>query len=215
MRPAAALVGLLLAARAARAGGVVERSVIEDARDEVFARPEFARAAEAGESIVVAIVHAITTFFARFAEEYPVAYVVVVLLLLATVVILVAHIVWTLAVARGARYAPEPELPHLDLRRTAPEEFRARALRLAREGRYDEAVRDLYAALVLVLDRRGDLRYARHKALLDYRLEVRADDARAALAVMSDGYLPIAFGRRHLSERRFHALLGHLEQVGG
>ena len=213
MRRRAALAALLLLAGTAIARDLPDRRLIEEARDEVLARPEFHKVAQGGESAVLSAAAAFVKFVARFADEHPVAFTCVMILLVLTLLLLVAHIVWTIVVSRRARYLPEPELPALDVRRTPPDTFRDRAIRLAEEGRFEEAVRDLYAALILTLDRRGDVTYARHKALLDYRLEARADDARAALEAMAGGYHPTSFGRRPLPAERFRALLALLDEV--
>ena len=204
---------LLLSAGSAAGADLPDRRAILDARDEVFARPEFRQRAKDGESAVMAILRELAKYIARFRDDHPVAFGIVMAFLALTLVVLVAHIVWTLVVARRARYLPEVELPHLDIRRTPPEEFRARAVRLAEAGRFEDAVRDLYTALVLTLDVRGDLKYARHKALLDYRMEVRAEDARAALERFAGSYHPTSFGRRPLPAERFADLLARLDEV--
>lgn len=213
MRRLAAAVALLLAGAPAFARDRPDRETILYARDEVFARPEFRQRTADGESVVAVILRTIAEHVWRFREDHPTAFLVVMGMLVLTLVVLIAHIVWTIVVARRAQYLPEPELPALDVRRTPPEEFRDRAVRLAKEGRFEDAVRDLYTALVLTLDRRGDIRYARHKALLDYRLEARADDARAALLAFAGGYHPTSFGRRPLPEDRFAELLARLDGV--
>jgi len=215
VRRVAAAVALLLVGATAFARDRPDRETILYARDEVFARPEFRQRTSGGEPVVMTILRAVAEYVAGFREEHPVAFLVVMGMLLLTLVILIAHIVWTIVIARRARYLPEPDLPVLDVRRTPPEAFRDRAVRLAREGRYEDAVRDLYTALVLTLDRRGDIRYARHKALLDYRLEARADDARDALVAFAGGYHPTSFGRRPLPEERFAELLARLDGVRG
>ena len=215
MRRLAAAALVLLAGAPAAARDVPDRRLILEARDEVFARPEFAARAQEGESVVMAVMRAVADYLIRFRDDHPVVYAIVLVFLVFTLVVLVAHIAWTLVVARRAKYLPEPELPHFDVRRTPPDDFRSRAIRLAGEGRYDDAVRDLYTALVLTLDDRGDLRYARHKALLDYRMEVRADDARVALDRFAGSYHPTSFGRRPLPEDRFADLLARLDEVRG
>lgn len=213
LRAAVAPLALLLAAAPAAARDRPDRRLVLEARDEVFARPEFRAPAEEGESAVLATLRWIAQSVARFQEEHPVLYALIMGVLVLTLVVLVAHVVWTLAAARRARYVDDLVLPELDVRRTPPEEFRARALRLAAEGRFEEAVRDLYTALVLALDRRGDIAYARHKALLDYRLEARSDDARRTLDAFAGGYHPTSFGRRPLPAERFAGLLEALDRL--
>ena len=206
---------LLLVSTTAWARDLPTHDVILRARDEVFARPEFHSRSQDGESVVLTVVRSVASYVIRFRDEHPIAFAVIVAMLLFTLLILVAHIVWTIVVSRRASYVDDLALPELDLRRAAPEEFRERAVRLAGEGRFEDAVRDLYTALLLTLDRRGDLGYARHKALLDYRHEVREPDARAALDDFALGYHPTSFGRRSLPEARFRDLLARLDEVRG
>ncbi len=194
--------------------GPSKRAILE-ARDEVFARSEFAAAPEKGKSFILEIAREVMDTIGRFRQEHPIAYIGVMVVLVLALVILVAHIVWTLAVARRASYDDEPELPELDLRRTPPAEFRRRAVALADQGKYEDAARELYVALLLALDARGDVTYARHKALLDYRLEARRSDARAALDLFAGGYHPASFGRRTLRQDRFEELLNALDAVAG
>src|SRR6185295_16440711 len=92
--------------------------------------------------------------------------------------------------------------------------FRARALAHAAAGRLDEAVRDLYAALLLTLDRRGAVRFASHKALLDYRMEAARDpEAARVLDLFAGTYHPGSFGRRPPDRARFDELFAALDRV--
>jgi hypothetical protein len=198
---------------AARAADAPEKRTILAARDEIFARPEFAEAAEKGPSFMMELFQGVAKAVMLFAEENPIAFKVIAAVLVLTLFVLVAHIVWTLAIARRARYDEELELPELDIRRTPPATFRGRAVSLADEGRYEDAARELYMALILVLDARGDIAYARHKALLDYRHEARKADARDAFRLFAGGYHPASFGRRSLPAERFTAMLAAVDRV--
>ena len=210
-RVAAAL--LLAITGPAYAAETADKATILQARDEVFARPEFYVREKKGKSFVLEAIVAVGKAVAQFKEDNPRTFTAITVILVLTLLVLIAHIVWTLAMARRAKYDDEPEVAEFDIRRTAPQTFRDRAVALARKGRYEDAVRELYSALVLTLDARGDLAYARHKALLDYRMEVRERDARDALDLFAGGYHPASFGRRALPQERFEALLEVLDGV--
>ncbi len=191
-----------------------DRQAILEARDEVFARSEFELAEE---STTGGLLDAFTTFrdsVVAFREQQPIAFLVVMIALLLTVIVLVIHMVWTVRIARRAAFDDlETDLSGGGLDRTPPEAFRSRALDHAAAGRLDEAVRDLWAALLVALDRRGFVRWARHKALLDYRLEARDPLARKALERFARSYHPTSFGRRPLPQARFDDLLATLDEV--
>ncbi len=205
---------LLALAGAAAARDLPSAAAVRAARDEVFARPELRAARPDEESAVLRGLRAFGELLTRFQEQHPTAFVVLVVVLAATALLLIAHLVWTVVVARSAAYDDGPDAgATLDVRRTPAAEFRARAVRLAGAGRLDDAARELYSALLAGLAARGDVAYARHKVLLDYRLEARADDARAALALFAGTYLPSSFGRRPLAEERFAALLAAVDRV--
>jgi len=208
----AAVLLLAITRDAAAAAGPDKRAIL-GARDEAFQRSEFTLHDDRGESFLLEVMTTVGKAVQRFKNEHPAVFTAITVLLVATLLILVAHIVWKLAMARRARYAKEPALPELDVRRTPPANFRERAVELAAESRYEDAARELYTALVLTLDARGDLTYARHKALLDYRMESRRRDARDALDLFARGYHPASFGRRTLAADRFEALLSALDGV--
>ena len=132
MRRLVTAAALLLAGAPAFGRDRPDRETILYARDEVFARPEFRQRTHEGESVVTLVLRKVAEHVWRFREDHPTAFLVVMGMLALTLVVLVAHIVWTIVVSRRARYLPEPDLPELDVRRTPPEEFRDRAVRLAR-----------------------------------------------------------------------------------
>ena len=75
-------------------------------------------------------------------------------------------------------------------------------------------MRDLYTALLFTLDRRGSLRYARHKALLDYRMESARDAASSrTLDLFAGTYHPGSFGRRPPDRAHFDELLAALDAL--
>jgi hypothetical protein len=188
---------------------------VRAARDLVMRRPEFRYDKPKGEWFLSEWFAAWNRFVAEFQAGHPALFVVIVLALAAALVVLLAHIAWTLRMGRAE--ADEPRA-RADLRAAMrvgdPTPFRARAVSHAEAGRFDDAVRDLYAALLLALDRRGALRYASHKALLDYRIEAARDaDAAGTLDLFAGGYHPGSFGRRPPDRRRFDDLLRAFDAV--
>jgi hypothetical protein len=111
--------------------------------------------------------------------------------------------------ASGHRRRAAPSLDLEDaLHRADPAPFRAHAMECAARGELDEAVRSLYTALLLRLDRLGHLRFARHKAVLDYRIELtERPAARDTLEQFCGIYHPGSFGRRPPTRPEFDALL--------
>lgn len=192
-------------------------AAIRAARDAVFRLPEFRYGEPARPSFLSEWFEAFQEFQRRFIDEHPLAATVVFVGLAALLVALVAHIVWTLRMARQAEWLSQDDgRIESAMRRGDPAPFRARAVDHAAAGRFDEAVRDLYAALLLTLDRRGSLRYAPHKALLDYRIEASRDAAVAGtLDLFAGTYHPGSFGRRPPDRAHFDELLAALDRAGG
>ena len=76
-------------------------------------------------------------------------------------------------------------------------------------------MRTLYTAMLLTLDQRGNLRYGRHKALLDYRIEASSDQDAARVLLLFEGtYHPGSFGRRPPDREHFDELVTALDGVG-
>lgn len=215
MRRAFAALGVLLAAALALAGDE-SAAAIRAARDEVFRRPEFRYGEAARTSFLMEWLDEISDAWRRFVAEHPVAAGVVYAAMALVLVVLVAHVLWTLRMARRAAWQDDVDVGREDaMRRGDPAPFRARALEHAAAGRFEEAVRDLYAALLLTLDRRGSVRYAPHKALLDYRIEAARDAAVArTLDLFAGTYHPGSFGRRPPDRAHFDELLAALDGAG-
>ena len=191
---------------------------IRAARDEVFKRPEFQyqQTEPGGSSLLERLLGGWRDFILGLKESYPILFTLLMVALALVAAVLIAHLLWTWRVARQARYAPEVDPRDLEaaLRRLDAAPFRALALSHAAAGRWEEAVRDLYTALLLTLDRRGALRYAGHKALLDYRIECAQDaEARAVLDRFADAYPAGSFGRRPPDAARFRDLVAALDAV--
>ena len=215
MRRRTAVAAILAAATTALAGDVPSADAIRAARATVFERAEFRYAAPHRKSFIEEIWSAFQDGLADFAKAHPTLFLWLFVGLAVALVGLVAHILWTLRTARGARWRGDAAdgldaaMLHGD-----PAPFRARAVGHAAAGRFDDAVRDLYAALLLTLDRRGALRYAPHKALLDYRMEAARDaDATRTLDLFAGTYHPGSFGRRPPDRSHFDELLRALDAV--
>jgi len=216
-RLAASVALLFVAARTARAEGAPSADAIRAAKNSVMSRPEFDYGPPPSKSFVEELWDEWVQWLGKFKEAYPTLFIVFVSVLSLALVLLLAHIVWTLRLARRAQWN-EDAGPDLDdaMRRGDPSPFRAHALEHAAAGRFDEAVRDLYAALLLTLDRRGTVRYAAHKALLDYRIEAARDAAATrTLEQFAQTYHPGSFGRRPPDRAHFDELLGALDRVAG
>jgi len=215
MRRGAALAALTIAAATALAGDAPSADAIRAARGRVLERPEFRYAAPRAKSFIEEMWIAFQEGLAGLARAHPTLFVWLFVGLAVALVGLVAHIVWTLRMARAAQWQGDAAAD-LDaaMLHGDPAPFRARAVGHASAGRFDDAVRDLYAALLLTLDRRGALRYAPHKALLDYRMEAARDaEAVRTLDLFAGTYHPGSFGRRPPDRSHFDELLRALDAV--
>lgn len=216
LKAACAAAVACLAATAALAGDPPDAARIRAARDSVFARPEFHYSEPTkSDSWLDRILGWWSDVVQEFQSKYPVLFVVLLAGAGALLVVILAHLAWTWRTARNSKFADDdPRDLEAALRRLDPAPFRKRALDEAAAGHYDEAVRDLYTALLLTLDRRGSIRYAGHKAFLDYRIESAADTpASAALDRFADAYPPGSFGRRPPDPARFQGLVRTLDEL--
>jgi hypothetical protein len=215
LRRGAAFVASLLCAAAALAGP--EADAIRAAKADVMSRPEFRYTELAGSpSLVMRFLQWVHDLMAGMQASNPVLFWVVVSGMIVVFVAIVGHMGWTIVVVRrGPRRVRDPEDLAAALRHVDPRPFRDAAVAHARAGRLDEAVRDLYVALLLTLDRRGSLRYAPHKALLDYRMETSKETAaRAVLDRFAAAYPPGSFGRRPPRADAFDELLADVDALG-
>ncbi|MCE9637981.1 MAG: hypothetical protein K8T90_19955 [Planctomycetes bacterium] len=216
MRAAVAGAAVSFAAASAAFADPPDAARIRAARAAVFSRPEF-RYTEPTKSD--SLLDRILGWWSDVVQEFQSTHPVLFLVLLAgagvLLVVILAHLAWTWRTARNAKFAvDDPGDLEAALRRLDPAPFRQRALDEAAVGQYDEAVRDLYTALLLTLDRRGAIRYAGHKAFLDYRIESSGDArASAALGQFADAYPPGSFGRRPPDPSRFEALVRTLDAL--
>lgn len=215
MRRLAAIALPWCAAAAALADGAPDPEAVRAARDAVFARPEFDyRPPPPGDSLLERVISTIQELSLRLQTEHPIVWWCGMGACVIALVAIVGHMVWSWRAARPTAYDDDATDVETAIRRLDPGPFRRRAAGLASEGRFDEAVRELYVALLLTLDRPGALRYAPHKALLDYRIEASGDaDARAALDVFDEGYPPGSFGRRPPAAAEFERLSLTVDRV--
>ena len=204
-----------LGAGARADGGAAAPETIRKARDAICARPEFRYGGKKARSFLEDLWDAYEDWIQQFHESHPHLFTVLMIALALLLVALVAHIVWTLRTARRAEWQTQSfGGANADLRSGDPRPLRARAVGHAGAGRFDEAVRDLYAALLIALDRRGAVRYAPYKALLDYRMEAARDAAaRTTLDLFAAAYLPGSFGRRPPDRAHFDELLHAFDVV--
>jgi hypothetical protein len=215
---AAALAAISAAASAALAQDLPGAERIRAVRDAVFERAEFRYGREEEEeSLLRRMLAWWSEILGDVQRDHPVLFLVGLVAATLLLVVLLVHLAWTWRVSRRSRFVEDdPDDLESALRRLDPAPFRARALDEAAIGRYEDAVRDLYTALLLTLDRRGAVRYASHKALLDYRIEAGRDaDAARTLDLFAATYHPGSFGRRPPDRAHFDELLAALDRVAG
>ena len=204
------------AARTLFADEPVARETVLAARDRILSREEFSYAPLEAESSWLSRAFDV---FGRWVAEmhalYPVAFWCTIGGLVLVLVVLVAHIVWTLRAEAPPRRRHALDLEEA-LRRADPGPYRAEAVACAQRGEHEAAVRALYVALLLRFDRAGHVRFARHKAVLDYRIELAAQpDALALLDRFCTIYHPGSFGRVPPTRAAFDALLAAYDGVRG
>lgn len=214
MRRAAALVVLGLAATA-WAGELPPLRKLHAASDEILLRPEFVYREPEGPSLLQELIGGFARFVEDFRDQHPALYHLFLGVAVVVLVVLLAHIVWTLRVAGRGTGLKEEDLALEDaVARSDPRPFRDRAVAHADAGRLDDAVRELYLAALLALARRGTLHYARHKAFLDYRIEAASDPVGSRLlSHLGPTYHPGSFGRRPPDRATFDGLLAEVDEV--
>lgn len=189
-----------LAASAAFAADPPTPEAIRAARNTVFQREEFQYGAARPESAISRLLSRLREIAIEFQRAYPVLFLVIIIGLFLLLVAIIVHLVWTIRRANRVAVRSHDEKALIDaIRKLDARPFRDAAEAAAREGRLDDAVRALYAALLVALDRRGSARFAAHKTLTDYCTETDAAgdaDARAVLAGFERAYPPGSFGRR-------------------
>lgn len=206
-----------LSASAAFAGDPPTPEAIRAARDTVFQREEFQYGAAKGESAIGRLITRLREMTEEFQRAYPVLFLVIIVGLLIVLLALIVHMVWTIRRANTVSVRRHDEKALIEaIRKLDARPFRDAAEAAAREGRFDEAVRALYAALLVALDRRGCARFATHKTLADYCAETDAAgdaDARSVLAGFEQAYPPGSFGRRPPDLATYNRLLGGVDSL--
>jgi hypothetical protein len=130
-------------------------------------------------------------------QSQPMLYWVIVGVLVALLVAILVHAVWVMAQTLRAAGAPAEAGgggPTPEVRGAAW--YRREAQRLARDGRYPEAMQADFLGLVLELDQRGVLRFHPSKTPGEYTYEARlAEPARGAFRDLVRALYGYAFAR--------------------
>lgn len=190
---------------------------VHRAVEAVYRRPEYAPADK--ESLWDRMWEAVARGLAWLLDQFgfmrglrfssPVLYWAVLALLAAAALAIVATLVWS-AVRTTAAEGPRARRTEAAARPGRPrtaDDWDEEARRLAAEGRLREASVALYHALLLRLERSGDLRYDASKTPGDYRREVRGRDAAArTLTGFLRRFEPVAFGGRAVDGEAYEAL---------
>jgi hypothetical protein len=136
--------------------------------DSVFAAPEYrwVRRAEPLAALRHALL-AIREWFQHLQDAQPLLYRIVVYLLIAGMLALVGHAVWRFFTEVRSSGATDGDRPQGAPRRDEGW-YRAEADRLARAGRFAEAIQADFLALVLALDARHQLRFHPSKTPAEY-----------------------------------------------
>lgn len=142
------------------------------------------------------LVDQVFRWLAGLETAVPWAYWALVALLVVVLVAVLVHGGYLFVTA--VRYASTPEARELraEAVRHDARWFQARAERLAGEGRYADAVRSLFDALVLELDGQGALRWHPSKTPREYAREARlGGEGRARLSQLVDGVYAYSFAK--------------------
>lgn len=108
----------------------------------------------------------------RLQEAWPILYWAIVVMLCALLALFVYHIILTFSIAFRSR--SRPRRTETVRRSDPPEALRARAARLAEQGKYAEAIHLLFEALLGLLDRRDILRFDRSRTNWEFVEAVRS-----------------------------------------
>jgi hypothetical protein len=152
-------------------------------------------------------------------QSQPALYWLVVWLLVALLAAILVHALWVLvqtlhaagAPAEAGAGGPAPEVRGASW-------YRREAQRLAREGRYPEAMQADFLGLVLELDQRGVLRFHPSKTPNEYTNEAKlAEPARGAFRELVRNLYGYAFAREPCGAGEFAAWRGRTaaEQYAG
>ena len=138
-------------------------------------------------------------------QTQPTFYWALIWLLTAILVVIVVHAVWVMAQtlkAAGAPASAGPAASGPEVR--GAEWYRREGQRLAREGRYPEAMQSDFLGLVLELDQRGTLRFHPSKTPYEYSSEVRGTaPVRAAFGGLVRSLYGYAFARQPCGPAEF------------
>jgi hypothetical protein len=137
-------------------------------------------------------------WLASLEQTAPTFYWAMVWILIAILVAILVHALWVMAQTVKAAGAPQQG----GEKRELPESrgagwYRREAQRLAREGKYPEAMQADFLGLVLELDQRGFLKFHPSKTPNEYSYEVKAaESARAVFREQVRALYGFAFARQ-------------------
>jgi len=136
-------------------------------------------------------------------------------LLIAVLVAILVHGVWVMARTIRAAGAPPSAAAPAPEARGAPW-YRREAARLARLGRFPEAMQAEFLAVVLELDRRGIVRFHPSKTPAEYAREARLDEpAREGLRGLVRSLYGYAFAGQPCDREAFEVWQASAEQYAG
>jgi hypothetical protein len=119
----------------------------------------------------------IREWLAGLEKTQPALYWLIIWLLTAVLVVIVVHALWVMArTLKAAGAPPAAESAHSTPTLRGAAWYRREAQRLAREGRYPEAMQADFLGLVLELDQRGLVKFHPSKTPNEYSYEVRAPE---------------------------------------
>lgn len=141
---------------------------------------------------------ALTDWLGGLEQASPSAYWALIWVLTAVLVAIVVHAVYVMTQTLKAASAPaDPGSGGVSPEIRGAVWYRREAARLAREGRYPEAMQADFLGLVLELDQRGALAFHPSKTPYEYSLEVKGDDpSRASFRGLVQALYRYAFARQ-------------------
>lgn len=209
------------------------RQRVRDTVRQVLASPEFAELREEEEegwwqrftAWLQEKVGGALSAVVRWIADLPAALIwVVVGWMVLTLLAIAAHLIWTVLVlvsggtvrrrGRSAAAASETAEPWLGVRELRFEPVYEEARALAERGQWSAAVRHLYVAMLLWLDRRGRIVFRRSKTNRDYLREVGAAGPVAELLrTVTRRFELVAYGGMEADRRGYEEVAAALERI--
>jgi Domain of unknown function (DUF4129) len=224
-----ALAALAALPRPVRAAGGADPEAVRRAVEEVFADPALRPQGSHGGGVSIAeylqllfrrFLAWVREFFTRLSEENPLLFYLIFALLVFLLLLLLAHIAWTLSLAfrgpRGGAGDGEAALDSPAARARRFQELRQEALGLAREGCYREAIRTLLLALLSLVEERRALAVSRGWTNREVLARLRLGAGNAALAESFAGTFDRAwYGGAAGGQEDFDRCADFVDQVAG